>query len=106
MVRSFAGVAAELAVTLDNKAVALVQLHRFEEAIAASAWRSRPTPATPWRSETGPRALLPGVSTAGWAGREARWKVSSFRPVYPRFSAPMWLGGEPSRGQDHSGLQQ
>ena len=36
--------------------------------------------------------LLHGNFEAGWAGREARWKVPGLPIVYPKFSQPMWLG--------------
>jgi tetratricopeptide (TPR) repeat protein len=36
--------------------------------------------------------LLCGNFEAGWAGREARWRVQDLPIVYPKFSQPMWLG--------------
>ena len=36
--------------------------------------------------------LLNGDFVSGWAGREARWKVSGLPIVHPKYSAPMWLG--------------
>ena len=36
--------------------------------------------------------LINGNFAAGWAAREARWKVPGLPIVYPTFSQPMWLG--------------
>jgi tetratricopeptide (TPR) repeat protein len=43
--------------------------------------------------------LLNGNFEAGWAGREARWKVPGLPIVYPTFSQPMWLGKEGIAGK-------
>ncbi len=36
--------------------------------------------------------LLNGNFEAGWAAREARWKVPGLPIAYPKFTEPMWLG--------------
>jgi hypothetical protein len=41
--------------------------------------------------------LLTGDFEAGWAGREARWKLPS--TTYPKFCQPMWLGEEDITGK-------
>ncbi len=43
--------------------------------------------------------LLIGNFAAGWAGREARWKVEGLPIVYPQFSQPMWLGQDDIAGK-------
>ena len=43
--------------------------------------------------------LLNGYFEAGWAGREARWKVPGLPIVYPTFPQPMWLGKESIAGK-------
>jgi ADP-heptose:LPS heptosyltransferase len=42
--------------------------------------------------------LLTGNFEAGWAGREARWTKAQ-KVSYPKFTEPMWLGGEEVRGK-------
>ena len=43
--------------------------------------------------------MLTGNFEAGWAGREARWKIPALSLHYPKFSQPMWLGKEPIDGK-------
>jgi tetratricopeptide (TPR) repeat protein len=43
--------------------------------------------------------LLHGNFDAGWAGREARWKVPGLPIVYPNYSQPMWLGQQNIAGK-------
>jgi len=43
--------------------------------------------------------LLRGNFEAGWAAREARWKVPDLPIAYPNFSQPMWLGKESLSGK-------
>jgi tetratricopeptide (TPR) repeat protein/ADP-heptose:LPS heptosyltransferase len=88
------------AATLGNKAVALAELRRFEDAIATyrQAIAADPSHAvSEWN--LGLLQLLLGDFEAGWAGQEARWKVSSLSSGYPTFSRPKWLGGEPIAGK-------
>jgi tetratricopeptide (TPR) repeat protein len=83
----------DFTVALSNKASSLAQLHRFEEAIAT---RLRLKRLDPDDAEADFRLaqlhLLTGNFEAGWAGREARWKVPGLPIIYPNFSQPMWLG--------------
>jgi tetratricopeptide (TPR) repeat protein len=85
---------------LNNKAVALQRLHRFGEAEALYD-RVRaidPHNATAcWNLAL--LQLLTGNFEAGWAGREARWRVPNAQPIYPKFSEPMWLGKESIAGK-------
>jgi tetratricopeptide (TPR) repeat protein len=86
--------------TLGNKAVALAELRRFEEAIATYRQTLAADPGhavSEWN--LGLLQLLLGDFEAGWAGQEARWKVSSLSSGYPRFSQPKWLGREPIAGK-------
>jgi tetratricopeptide (TPR) repeat protein len=78
---------------LNNKAQAEYQLHRLFEAAATYARVMALDPdnatATLGRAHLD---LLGGNFQAGWAGREARWRVSGLTIVYPTFHQPMWLG--------------
>ncbi len=90
----------DFAVALGNKASLLAQLHRFEEAIAARLHLKRLDPDD---AEADFRLaqlhLLTGNFEAGWAGREARWKVPGLPMIYPNFSQPMWLGNADIAGK-------
>jgi tetratricopeptide (TPR) repeat protein len=85
---------------LSNKGFALAHLHRFDEAIevqrrvlvlepnnAKAAWALAHL------------RLTMGDFAAGWAEREARWKVPDFSPEYPKFSQPKWLGKQDIEGK-------
>jgi tetratricopeptide (TPR) repeat protein len=83
---------------LTNKAHALTQLHRFDEAFAIYE-RLKRTGANTAIVDFNLSLLqmLTGDFEAGWAGREARW--NALLPVYPKFSQPMWLGQESIEGK-------
>jgi len=85
---------------LTNKAIALVDLRRFDEAFAAyhRAIAIEPGHAVPvWNLAL--LQMLTGNFEAGWAGREARWRIPELSVHYPKFSQPMWLGKEPIHGK-------
>jgi len=86
---------------LRNKAVALEQLGRFDQAIAAyrQAIAEDPDDASAeWNLAL--LQLLTGDFEAGWAGREAaRWKIPVLVEGYPRLSRPIWQGAEPIDGK-------
>ncbi len=82
-----------------NKGFALLQAHRFDEAFetyrhllvvdpnnAKAAW------------QLAHLKLLTGDFEAGWAEREARWKMPDFSTEYPKFSQAKWLGQESIEG--------
>jgi tetratricopeptide (TPR) repeat protein/ADP-heptose:LPS heptosyltransferase len=77
---------------LHNKAAALAKLHKFDDAFAIYE-RLRSDDPTDTLAELGIAHLhlLNGNFAAGWAGREARWKMLR---SYPKFAQPMWLGQE------------
>jgi tetratricopeptide (TPR) repeat protein len=85
---------------LNNKAFSLTQLHRFEEALVVYA-RSKTN--DPDRAETNWSLallqMLTGNFSEGWAGREARFRLSSFPAGYPEFQKPQRFGGEPLGGK-------
>jgi tetratricopeptide (TPR) repeat protein len=81
-----------------NKAYSLARLHRFDEALANYAALKAVDPAgAEWNQAL--LQLLLGNFEAGWAGREARWKVPSLQLARYNFSQPMWLGKEPIAGK-------
>ncbi len=89
-----------LAVTIASKAVTLVELHRFDEAFAAYRLARTVDPgcaAAEWNLAL--LEMLTGNFEAGWAGREARWKIPALSYHYPKFSQPKWLGKEPIDGK-------
>lgn len=84
----------------NNRAFSLSRLHRFDEALAvyAELKARHPADAEPdWNA--GLLHLLLGNFQAGWAGREARWKVPELSMARYDFPQPMWLGGEPIAGK-------
>jgi tetratricopeptide (TPR) repeat protein len=88
------------AMTITSKAVTLVELHRFDEAFAAYRLARATDPgcaAAEWNLAL--LEMLAGNFEAGWAGREARWKIPALSFHYPKFSQPMWRGKEPIDGK-------
>ena len=86
--------------TLAEKAIVLTTLHRFDEALATFQRAIAIDPshaAAEWNLAL--LQLLLGDFAAGWSGREARWKISSFSHIYPSLSQPMWLGEGDIAGQ-------
>jgi tetratricopeptide (TPR) repeat protein len=86
--------------TLENKAVSLVELQRFDAAFAV-CHRVRAIDPSRAVAEWNLALLqmLTGNFEAGWAGREARWRISALSASYPRVSQPMWLGAETIAGK-------
>jgi tetratricopeptide (TPR) repeat protein len=78
---------------LQNKASSLVQLHRFEEAIAVRKLLKRLDPDDPDKDlRLGQLDLLTGNFEAGWARREARFKIPGLPTASFNFAQPIWLG--------------
>ena len=85
---------------LDNKAALLIQLHRFEEAIAVNQRLSNIKPDNALTLYfISQLQLMIGNFQAGWIGREARWNVPGLPIAYPKFSQPKWLGEEAVEGK-------
>ena len=86
---------------LSNKAIALGQLRRFDEALAIYDGVKALDPdhaVSDWNAAL--LHMLTGNFEAGWAGREARWKIASaVGGRYPKFTEPMWLGRESIEGK-------
>jgi tetratricopeptide (TPR) repeat protein len=85
---------------LENKAALLIQLHRFEEAIAVNqrVCEIKPDDALTLYFIAQLRLMI-GNFEAGWIGREARWNVPGLPIAYPKFSQPMWLGEQAVEGK-------
>ena len=90
----------DLIPALQNKAALLIQLHRFEAAIAVN---QRLCEIKPDDALTlyfiAQLQLMIGNFQAGWIGREARWNVPGLPIAYPKFSQPLWLGREAIEGK-------
>jgi tetratricopeptide (TPR) repeat protein len=83
---------------LTNKALALTQAHRFDEAFAIYERLKRTGANTAMEDfSLSLLQMLTGDFEVGWAGREARWEAMS--PDYPKFPQPMWLGKESIEGK-------
>ncbi len=92
--------APDVASTLVNKAIALVELQRFEEAFACYHRARAIDPgdaAVDWNLAL--LQMLTGDFEAGWAGREARWKVPAFAAAHQELPRPIWLGKQPVDGK-------
>ena len=88
------------ALTLTNKAVTLAELRRFDEAFAAYHQARTIDPCyvvADWNLAL--LQMLTGNFEAGWAGREARWKIPALSAHFLKPSQPMWLGKEPVDGK-------
>ncbi|WP_249780306.1 tetratricopeptide repeat protein [Bradyrhizobium sp. dw_411] len=85
---------------LQSKAALLIQLHRFEEAIAVNRrlCEIKPDDAlTPYFIAQ--LQLMIGNFQDGWIGREARWNVPGLPIAYLKFSKPIWLGKQAVEGK-------
>jgi tetratricopeptide (TPR) repeat protein len=83
-----------------NKAYSLVELTRFDEAFAAYRHVNTIDPGHAQAEyNLSLIHLLKGNFEAGWAEREARWKIPSLSAAYPKFSQPMWLGEQAVEGK-------
>jgi tetratricopeptide (TPR) repeat protein len=90
----------EAAATSTEKAIVLTALHRFDEAVAAFQQAILIDPnhvAAEWNLAL--LQLLLGDFTAGFRGREARWKIPSFSHIYPSLPQPIWLGNSDIAGK-------
>jgi Flp pilus assembly protein TadD len=85
--------------TLNNKAFSLARLHRFDEAFAVYA-RSKAVVPDNAATEFNVALLqmLTGSFSAGWLGREARFRLPSPAP-YPDFRQPRWFGDQDIEGK-------
>lgn len=82
---------------LSNKAASLTKLRRIDEALAIYRRLVATNPADAQAAlGIAHIDILTGNFTQGWAGREHRWRLPA---TYPRFTQPMWLGGEPLAGR-------
>jgi tetratricopeptide (TPR) repeat protein len=85
---------------LTNKAEAMTQLRRLDEAAKTYALVRTIAPGhakAEWNLAL--LKLLTGDFVAGWAGRQARWKIPAYTASYPKFEQPMWRGEEPIMGK-------
>ncbi|WP_024520640.1 tetratricopeptide repeat-containing glycosyltransferase family protein [Bradyrhizobium sp. Tv2a-2] len=82
---------------LHNRAAALAKIRKLSEAMAVYEQLRTDDP-TDALAELGIAhlQLLTGNFGAGWAGREARWKM---RRNYPQFAQPVWLGRQSLAGK-------
>jgi tetratricopeptide (TPR) repeat protein len=90
----------DFAETITNRAVSLVELRRFDEAFAAYHQARILEPSlvlAEWNLAL--HQIMTGNFEAGWAGREARWKMPAVSARYQKPSQPMWLGAEPIAGK-------
>jgi tetratricopeptide (TPR) repeat protein len=87
------GLKPDFVVALLNKALALKELRRLDEAVAIYRHVRAIDPDNAdaeWNLAL--LLLMTGDFEAGWAAREVRWKGPMRPESYPHFSAPMWLG--------------
>ncbi len=85
--------------TLNHKAMSLIELRRFDEAFAVLDQAKAIDPAhaaTAWNVAL--LRMLTGNFEAGWAGREARWKMLPPGEA-SRIAKPIWLGDESIEGK-------
>jgi tetratricopeptide (TPR) repeat protein len=86
--------------TLDNKAFALMHMHRFAEAIALYDEIKRVDPSNAKADfDASFLHLLTGNFELGWAGREARSKIPNLPIARFEFPQPRWLGKESIDGK-------
>jgi tetratricopeptide (TPR) repeat protein len=85
---------------LENKAVALKNMHRFKELFATHDRMRRidPTNAELEFASANLNLLL-GNFEAGWREREVRWCVSGLPNHFPDGPEPVWLGEESLEGK-------
>ncbi|HTC99624.1 MAG TPA: tetratricopeptide repeat protein [Bradyrhizobium sp.] len=84
----------------NNRGFVLSRLRRFDEAFAVYAALKAADPGNmepDWSAAL--LHLILGNFEAGWAGREARWKVPSLPIASYNFPQAMWLGNEPIAGK-------
>jgi tetratricopeptide (TPR) repeat protein len=93
---------ADFVMALINKASALSEMGRFDQAVILYRHVKRIDPEnaeTDWNMSH--IQLLNGDFEAGWPGREARWRIPSLSSTahYPKFPQPIWLGEENIEGR-------
>jgi tetratricopeptide (TPR) repeat protein len=85
---------------LVNEAFVLTQLQRFDEAFATFRHAKTLDPNNAGLEfHLSLLNLLTGDFEAGWAGREARWRMQARPGSYPQFSQPVWRGDVGVRGK-------
>jgi Flp pilus assembly protein TadD len=90
----------DLAEVLVNRGFALIQLHRFDEALETYRRARELDPDNAKAAyHLSHLQLLTGDTSAGWALREARWRMPEHSAEYPKFSQPKWLGHESIEGK-------
>ena len=83
-----------------NKGIALHQLHRHNEAIGAYERAVALDPGHALAAyDLSYLLLVTGHLEAGFAAREARWKLPAFSQNYPKLSQAKWLGEAPIDGK-------
>ena len=85
---------------LHNKAVTLTQLQRLPDAFVIYQHLKAANPSDALAElSLAHLQMLTGNFEAGWAGREARWRVPSHSTAYPKLAQPIWLGRESLAGK-------
>jgi tetratricopeptide (TPR) repeat protein len=85
---------------LVNKGFALTQLQRLDEALATFHQAKALDPGNAdLEFHLSLLNLLIGNFEAGWAGREARWRMQARQGSYPQFPQPIWRGDVDIRGK-------
>jgi tetratricopeptide (TPR) repeat protein len=85
---------------LHNKAVTLTQLQKLHEASAIYQHLKAANPGDALAElSLAHLHMLTGNFEAGWAGREARWRLPSHSTAYPKLAQPLWLGRESLAGK-------
>jgi tetratricopeptide (TPR) repeat protein len=85
---------------LHDKAVSLTQIRQFHQAFAIYHGLKAADP-NDAMADLGLAHLhmLTGNLEAGWAGREARWRLPYVAGSYPKLLQPMWLGNGALEGK-------
>ena len=85
---------------LVNRGFALTQLRRIDEAFAAFHQAKALDPDNAdLEFHLSLLNLLTGNFEAGWAGREARWRMQARPGSYPQFQQPIWRGDVDIKGK-------
>jgi tetratricopeptide (TPR) repeat protein len=93
----------DFVLALNGKAHSLIELRRIDQALACYARSMALDPENPeTRWGLALLQMLVGNFEAGWAGREARWKLGLMAD--PKLPRPLWLG-DLDRRQDHSSVR-
>ncbi len=85
---------------LANKAFALTELQRLDEAFATFHRVKALDPDNAGNEfHLSLLNLLTGNFEAGWAGREARWRMQARSGSYPQYKQPLWRGDVDLKGK-------